>query len=269
MENDSELDQGIEVAAEEGELNAEQARSTTILDKIKALLSSTKADRWQQVGEPLDEGRKHQRPLEVWEQAYSTDTKAGVLVLRSSIPITCNYFGGGYSFTQAGRPRYLVELRPRGWSPKWTAEVSTRGAGPTEKNYQVLADGEVARTLFNEVEHSVHHFRDSLKVDFNDSVQRLLANILEQVEGSVASDWKIIEGEVGYTGYSGDVNGMTVTVGALKRDSVSHYSMNFSKHGFRWDCRDSRLMKSVFSVVDEAVRNASLEHLGKVLEEML
>jgi hypothetical protein len=45
--------------------------------------------------------------------------------------------------------------------------------------------------------------------------------------------------------------------------------MNLMKHGLRWDCRDSRLMKDVFSIVDESVRNASLEKLGKVLEEML
>jgi hypothetical protein len=45
--------------------------------------------------------------------------------------------------------------------------------------------------------------------------------------------------------------------------------MNFTKYGLRWDCRDSSLCKELFGLVDESVRNASLEQLGKVLDDML
>jgi hypothetical protein len=254
------------MGAEESEV---PSRPLTLLEKIKQTLSNTSPDRWQQGGEELDENRKHSKPQEVWEQVYCTDTKAGVLVLRSSTPILCNFFGGGYSFQRGGAPRFLIELRGRGWMPKMLCDPAYRGLGPTDKNYQILAEGEIARQLFHEVEGAVKSHRDSLRVDFNDSVQRLISNIREQVEGTAAEDWKIVEGEICYTGYRGDVNGMTVTVGALSRDSVSHYSMHFMKHGLRWDCRDSRLIKDVFTMVDESVRNASLEQLGKVLEEML
>jgi hypothetical protein len=266
MSYDSDSDNDIAGSSEALEASA---RPLTLLDKIKKTLASTPADRWQQGVDELDENRKHAKPQEVWEQVYCTDTKAGVLVLRSSTPIICNFFGGGYSFKQGGGARYLVELRSRGWSPKMLCDSTYRGVGGVEKDYQILAEGEIARQLFNEIDMAVKNLRSALKIDFNDSVQRLISSIREQVEGTAAEDWKIVEGENGYTGYRGDVNGMTVTVGALVRDSSSHYSMNFIKHGLRWDCRDSRLIKDVFSMVDESVRNASLEKLGKVLEEML
>jgi hypothetical protein len=144
-----------------------------------------------------------------------------------------------------------------------------RGPAPADKNYQVLADGDIAHTLFAEVEYSVRNFRDNLKGDFNDAVQRFVANFLEQVEATVASDWSVVEGEEGYTGYSGDVNGLILTVGALRRGTMTHYLMHCTQHGYRWDCSDRRLIEDVFSYVDELVRTASLEHLGKLLEEML
>jgi hypothetical protein len=267
--NDANFDDEVEIEDPEQEKERQPTRSASVLEKIKALLASTKPDKWQQWGEPLDESKKHQRPIEVWEQSYSIDTKAGVLALRSVAPITCNFFGGGYSYSHAGRPKYMVELRPRGWSPRMPAEVANRVNASGEKNYQVLADGEIARALFSEVEYNVRNFRDTLRVDFNDSVHRLVANCLEQVQATIASDWRVLEGEEGYLGYSGDVHGLTLTVALVQRGAMKHYSMYCTKHGYRWDCRDSNLIQDVFSHVDEIVRTASLEHLGKVLEEML
>jgi hypothetical protein len=269
MANDSELDNEVEIADQNPEEEHTASRASALLDKIKALLANTKPDRWQQWGERLDEGKKHQRPRESWEQSFSIDTKAGVLALRSCTSISCNFFGGGYAYSPASRPKYVVELRPRGWSPRITADIAARGGGTGEKNYKVLADGDVARALFFEVEASVRSFRDNLKVGFNDAVQRLVANILEQLETTIASDWSVVEGGEGYIGYSADVHGLTLTVGALQRGSMTHYSMHCIQHGYRWDCRDARLIKDVFTFVDELVRTASLEHLGTLLEDML
>jgi hypothetical protein len=144
-----------------------------------------------------------------------------------------------------------------------------RGTQATARQVQVLAEGDVARQLYIEVQAAVRQHRESLRRDFNDSVERLSANIREQIQGTAAEDWQGVEGEASYTGYRADVNGMTVTVGCTVRDRSSSHSMTFSKYGLRWDCRDMNLCKEIFTMVDDSVRQASLEQLGKVLEDML
>jgi hypothetical protein len=246
-----------------------RAPAMTLLDKIKQTLASTSPDRWEEAGEPLDPSKKFQKPQETWEHLYCTDAKAGVLVLRCSTPVTSNFFGGGYSFVESSVPRFMIELRGRGWAPKMLVDPFYRSSGAQDKNYQVLAEGDVAKQLYFEVEASLRQYRTSLKRDFNDSVERLIANVREQVQETASTDWKQLEGEQGYTGYRGDVNGMTVTIACTVRDRVATYTMNFMKYGMRWDCRDSTVMRDVFKIVDDSVRQASLEQLGKVLEDML
>jgi len=240
-----------------------------LLEKIKTTLANTPAERWEQGGEDLDPSKKHQRAQESWEQLYCTDTKTGVLVLRYSIPVVSNFFAGGYSFVESGIPRYMIELRPRGWTPRMIIDPHYRGAGAAERSHQVLADGDVARQLYIEVHTAIKQYRESLRRDFNDSVERLIAGIREQVQMTAADDWQAVEGEDKYTGYRADINGMTVTVGCLIKALSAMHSMNFSKYGLKWDCRDSNLCKEIFAVVDESVRQSSLEQLGKVLDEML
>lgn len=241
-----------------------------LLERIKQTLANTAPDRWEQAGEELDSSRKYQKPQESWEQLYCTDVKTGVLVLRKSTPITSNFYGGGYSFVEASEPRYLIELRSRGWAPKMLVDPSYRGAGVVDKNYQVLAEGTIGKQLYHEVDVSVRNYRESLRRDFNDLVARLMSNIHEQIKGTSSEDWHTVEGnEQGYTGYSADVNGMNVTISAVVRDRTAGYAMHFTKYGLRWDCRDSSLCRELFILVDESVRNASLEQLGKVLDDML
>lgn len=250
--------------------SAGQTGSMRLIDKIKQTLSNTPPDRWEQGGEELDSSRKFQRPQEQWEQLFSTDTKTGVLVLRKSTPITANFYAGGYSFVEASEPKYTIELRGRGWAPKMLVDPAYRAAGMADRNFQVLAEGTIAKELYYEIQTMVRNHRETLRRDFNDSVERLIININEQVRGTAAEDWKSVDGaEQGYTGYRADVNGMTVTVSSIVRDRTAAYAMNFVKYGLRWDCRDSTLCKEIFDLVDESARNASLEQLGKVLDDML
>lgn len=243
--------------------------SATLLDKIRQTLASTAPERWEQGGEPLDTSRRFQRPQERWEQVYCTDTKSGVLVLRSSQPITTNFHGGGYNFALAGSARYTIELRGRGWSPRALLDPSFRGSGGVEKSCQVLAEGEVAKELFCEIEQIVKQHRESLRRDFNDSVARLTANIREHIGETTAGDWQSVEGDFGFRGYRTEINGITVTVGSSSNDLSTSYSLTLSRFGLVWYCRDPFLMQEVFKLVDESVKTASLEQLGKVLDDML
>ena len=246
-----------------------RGNSLTLLEKIKQILASTPAERWEEGGEPLDSTRKFQKPQDTWEQLFCTDTKNGVLVLRCSIPVRSNFFGGGYCFVESGLPNYFIEIRARGWAPKMLIDPFYRSGGGVDKSYQILADGDVARHLYLEVESSVRAYRESLRRDFNDSVERLTANLHEQIQLTCAADWQSLQGEKGYLGYQADVNGITLIITQTIRDRSATYSMTLTKYGLKWECRDAHLMREIFAMVDDSVRHASLEHLGKVLEDML
>jgi len=265
-----EIDAGAdEVEFESTSSSPTRQKSVSLLDKIRQTLSSTPADRWEQAGETLDPTRKYQKPQETWEELFCTDTRNGVLVLRRSLPIKSNFFGGGYTFSENGIANHYVEIRSRGWAPRMLIDPFYRSSGGVDKGHQILAEGDVARHLYVEVESSVRTYREALKRDFNDSVERLISNIHEQVRGTAADDWKQVEGDPGFLGYQGDINGMTVTVSQTVKDRSSSFSMQLTKYGLKWDCRDANLIREVFVIVDESVRHASLEHLGKVLEDML
>ena len=241
----------------------------SLLDKIRNTLANTAPDRWEQGGETLDPKRRFPRSRETWEQVFYTDTKSGALVLRASTPISNNFFSGGYTFSGAGPTRFLIELHGRGWSPKALLDPAFRGAGGVERTVQVLAEGDIAEQLYLEVEGIVKQHRESQRRDFNDSVARLTANIKEAIDETTAADWQVVEGDVGVKGYRTEINNLTVTVACLASDVSTSYSLTVGRFGLLWHCRDPFLMQEAFKLVDESGKTASLEHLGKVLDDML
>ena len=149
-------------------------------------------------------------------------------------------------------------------------DPSYRTSPAVNANCQVLTEGKVAAELYSEIAHVVSSFREEQRRDFNDSVSRLLANIAEQIQETSPEDWVSVENdEPGCTCYRGEVASLTVEVACIVRDRSAAYSMVFSKFGLKWNCRDAQLCKEVFKVVDESVKSAGLEQLGKVLEDML
>jgi hypothetical protein len=267
--NDKDKDLGDVFEAASGGDDSAKSTSATLVDKIRETLANTSAERWERGGEALDQKKRFPRPRDKWEELFCTDTKAGVLVLRRSTPIQCNFFGGGYHLVPTGAPRYVVELRGRGWSPKMLLDPNFRGAGGAEKSMKVLAEDSVAQQMYQEVEAIVAQFRESRRREFNDTVSRLSASIKERVGETVASDWRAIEGEMGFKGYATEISETTVTVGQTTTDLSTGYSLMFSQYGLEWNCRDPFLTQEVFKLVDDSIKTASLEQLGKVLEEML
>ena len=264
------LDEGNdEVEIDSAAASIQRPKTVSLLDKIRQTLAATPPERWDQAGEELNPTRKYQKPQDTWEELFCTDTRNGVLVLRRSIPIKANFFGGGYTFAENGIPQHFVEIRARGWTPRMLIDPFYRASGGLDKSHQILAEGDVARHLFVEIESNLKVYRDGLRRDFNDSVERLISNIHEQIRSTAAEDWKTLEGDPGFEGYQGDINGMTVTVSQTVQDRSATFAMQFSKYGLKWDCRDANISREVFSVVDDSVRHASLEQLGRVLEDML
>jgi hypothetical protein len=249
-------------------VEATRPKSVSILDKIKQTLSGTSADRWEQAGEELDSSKKYQKPQDTWEQIFCTDVKTGVLVLRCSTPVRARFFGGGYALEESGIPEYSVEVRPRGWAPKMIIDPYFRTTSGIERKLEKLAEGEIARQLYHEILLVVREYRAEVKKEFELGVERFNAEYVEQVESTGPEDWELHSTERHITKYSAEINSMAITVTRTVQENTSYHDLVLSRAGLVWECKDAKMKKAVFEIVDESYRGASLEKLGKVLEDM-
>lgn len=252
----------------EGPAGEARPKSVSLLERIKQTLTGTAPDRWDQAGDELDSSKKYQKPQETWEQIYCTDVKSGVLVLRCSTPVRSKYFGGGYSLEECGVPVFTVEVRPRGWAPKMLIDPYFRTTSGIERKLEKLAEGDVARQLYDEIATSVRDFRMEIKREFDLSVERFMAEYIDRVHQTSAEDWEVHATDRHVVKYSADVDNLLITIVRTISENAAYYNLNFSRSGLSWDCRDSTAMKEIFAIVDESVRQSSLEKLGKVLEDM-
>ena len=244
-------------------------KSSSLLDKIKLTLANTAPERWEEAGEELDSSKKYQKSRDAWEQVFCTDAKNGVLVLRCSTPVRGNYFGGGYALVENGVPQYTVELRPRGWAPKMLVDPYYRTAGGVEREYQTLVEGDIARQIYFEIKTIVIEHRESMRRDFNDSVERLMSVITDRVKQTYADEWELHHTDRNVVKYSATIEGLVLEIAQFVKDRNFYFEMTLSKYGLKWECRDTPTMRDVFKIVDDCVKHTSLEQLDKVLEDIL
>jgi hypothetical protein len=264
-QNRPEEDSGI---VEIDNVEATRPKSVSLLDKIKQTLSGTSPDRWQQAGEELDSSKKYQKPQDTWEQIFCTDVKTGVLVLRRSTPVRARFFGGGYAFEESGIPEYTVEVRPRGWAPKMIIDPYFRTTSGIERKLEKLAEGEIARQLYHEIELVVREYRAEVKREFELGVARFSTEYVDHIQSTGPEDWELHSTERHITKYSAELNSMTVTVARTIQENTAYYDLVLSRAGLVWTSKDGKMKQTVFDIVDESFRGASLEKLGKVLEDM-
>lgn len=239
-----------------------------VLETVRTMLRAITPDKWEHGGEALDTKKRFSRSQETWEELFYTETKAGTLVIRSSISLSHSYVSGGYVYSPNGAPRFSIELRGKGWSPKALLEPNLRNPGWVEPAVQVLAHGVVAEQLFREVQNVVGVYRDSLRREFNDKVARMTSSIKESLSETTPSDWQVTKHDDGSTSYHADVDGINVVSSSRVTDVGTSYSLSLGAYGFSWACRDAQLAQEVFSLIDDAAQTASLENLKKVLDEM-
>lgn len=249
--------------------NTAQTKSAPLMERIKDILAETSAERWEGTSEELDPQKKLTQNRQTWEEFFCTDVKSGVLVIRKSTIVKSNYYGGGYFLSEGALPHHTIELRPKGWIPRMLSDPFFRSASGIERKVQVLVEGEIARQLFEQVKETVRVFRLSVKRDFEAAIEHLTPKLLSLVAETNAGDWTTELEDPHTTTYLGEIDGMKVSSSLTVKDLSGLYSLRLSKYGLHWDSRDFVMAKEVYDVVDDCVKHASLEKLGKVLEEML
>lgn len=241
-----------------------------LLEKIRKLLTSTDPEKWMVGGEDLTPTLRYLRPRPAYEQVLVRDIPNGSLCLHLVQPIQCHYGPGGYSLTPHGAAQYTIEVRDRIFDasklvdPKFAANF-------LGKRCDVVAGGDIAKSLYIQVKQTILSFCKERKKEFDEACEALLPEILDRVEKSKFADWKksseTIEDERTLT-YATELRGLAVEVKKKTKGFEDTFKVVVSRDAFVNNKVPQSTARLCFKKVEELEQNAQLEKLGDVLKDL-
>lgn len=256
-----------EMTAEDAFKPAPGGDENPVLTKIKAMLSATKPEKWIQFAEDLGSDKGYPKPLENWERVYVLDLPNGLLAVRSSQPVRCDYFSGGYTVFPAGTERFTIELRQKTWSPKGLVDPYHFSSSTNQLQYQILLDGEDARKLFFEVQRILQEHDEGRKGSFITQARSLEQNLISRLRQVSASEWQRESAQEGVAQYKAIIDGLHIAlIKVLDENENSSYYLWLSSGEHSWEGSDHGLAREAFELVDSIYREAALLSFSEVLE---
>lgn len=166
----------------------EDLGSNPVLKKIARLLTNSSATDWKAGGFDISSEARIPRPVQVHEFVYVRDLPEKSLVVRASTPVSCQYAAGGYKLTAITGGNYSIELRDRVFDPDKLVDpkFSSNFKG---KFLEVLATGEVARKLFEDVRDLVRGNTKNVQREFELRAINYFDTLLDSVENSQITGW--------------------------------------------------------------------------------
>lgn len=244
-----------------------------LLTKVKDLLKRADPGKWRREGEELDLDRKYPQQRDSWEKSYSISINNGILVIRSTQPVKCAYFGGGYTITPLGNPVYTVEIKASSFNARDVVEPGQRTttsavSGPAQK-VEVLAEGRVAETIYELVHTTVRKHLDDQREGFEHDAQELFDKLLNRDRELTSESWDKTEKEEKegpVVTYTATISGMKTEVSRRVQGSSERYSVTFNRGGLKQERKEGAQIRELFEIVEDAARNVRLMALSKVLE---
>ena len=169
----------------------EQTRSVTdnpILQKIARILTNSKPEDWRTGGQELTIETRITQPMPIYDFVYIRDIKDKSLILKSSIPVNCQYAPGGYCPIPVSSPQFSIEIRDIVFdadklvNPKYANNFKG-------KFLEVVATGEVAQKLFILIHNLVKGSSKSLQKEFEDAALALYESLESRVRDREITDW--------------------------------------------------------------------------------
>jgi hypothetical protein len=241
-----------------------------LLEKIRKLLTSTDPEKWMVGGEDLTPTLRFPRPRPAYEQVLVRDIPNGSLCLHLVQPIQCHYGPGGYSITPHGAAIYTIEVRDRVFDatklvdPKFAANF-------LGKRCDVVAGGDIAKSLYIQVKQTILSFCKEKKKEFDEACDSLLPEILDRVEKSNFSDWKksseVVEEERTIT-YASELQGLLVEVKKITKGFEDAFKVLVSKDAFTSNKVPQSTARLCFKKIEDLEQNSQLEKLGEVLKDL-
>jgi hypothetical protein len=243
----------------------DQAPRNPIFEKIRSTLQRTEPDKWRRSGDDFNSEIKHPKPIDVWETLFLLSIKEGNLVLRCSIPLRSEYFGGGYTLTPATDARYSVELREKGWNPRELTDPFYANSQKKHLKMQRLVEGKMARVLFEEVKTIIESFNTEKRRTFERECFELMSGILSKIAEMDFSRWRKDENDPNIVRYSALIQDMSVDVARVNHGDRISFHLKLGRDGM-YKSMNSSQIEAIFLAIEEIEKNSSLEQLSQLLE---
>lgn len=246
--------------------------SHPILERIRKLLTSTDPEKWHIGGADLDQALRFTRPRPTYEQVLIRDIPNGSLVLHHVQPIECHYGPGGYTPVPNGAARYSVEVRDRIFDPEKLIDPKF-AANFAGKRCDVLATGDIAKSLFLQIKNTIRAVCKEKKRAFDQAVEELSRDVPALVKSLPFSAWeKKVEAQEDYTttAYSTTTteHAMQLTVARESRGFDEKFRVVFTRDGFTNPHLPSGAAREAFRLLTEIEQEAQLEKLDDVLRDL-
>ena len=162
--------------------------SNPVLKKIARLLTNSSATDWKPGGIDLNAEARIPRPVQVHEFVYVRDLPEKSLVVRASTPVSCQYAAGGYKLTAITSGNYSIELRDRVFDPDKLVDPKF-ASNFKGKFLEVLATGEVARKLFEDVRDLVKGNTKNVQREFELKALNYFDTLIDSIEKAEITGW--------------------------------------------------------------------------------
>jgi hypothetical protein len=238
-----------------------------LFNKIKDTLTNSDPSKWEKYGSELSLETKYPKNYEKWEIAYCIDLANGLLTFRSTQNVISEYFGGGYTLKPEGVKAYAIELRPRSWDPRTLIDPFFRSTLEKDKQFKALAEGAVAKELFEMIETTYVNFSSQKSLSITESIQEMTKNILEVAGESDIAIWARDESQEGKVIFKATIQDIAIEVIREKRLDLFNFTLNLSKSDVLSQVKDLTLGRDLFNLLDEKTKTAALQALQNVLDE--
>ncbi len=237
------------------------------LERIRRLLISTEPEKWRVGGADLTELLRFARPRNVYEQILVRDIEQGSLALHMIQPIACQYLPGGYQFIPNGPARYSIEVRDRIFDADKAVDPKY-SAAQKGKRCDILATGEIAKNLFNQIRDVIRSFSKNKQKVFETKAVSIVNTIIDRVEQSDFSDWQKTKEATEKTDslcYSTQIEGVTVEVIKTTEQWESSFSILIRDEKMLYDRATPNLSRAAFQALEKLDQNSQIEKLGEAL----
>ncbi len=238
-----------------------------LLKKVEDILHRTDVDSWKKGGEPLKHNQLFEKPRKTWEEVYTLNIPAGVLVMRASTPLRSEFVGRGFSHYPAANTNFTVELRAEGWKHTELTDPYARSRS-ADRSCTLLADGGIARKLYVSLEGIYKNFFSTKVSSFKKEAYLFIQKLINRLRDETIDNWERTEDTPGCVDLSCVVDGYQVTVSKGYYGGREEYALLVKKGSLSTKILDRALTVALYDAVNDLGQTSRLMTLTKALEEL-
>lgn len=239
-----------------------------LLEKIRKLLVSTDPECWNIGGEDFSSELRVLRPQTTHEQVLVRDIPNGSLVLHCVQPVSSQYLPGGYGLIESAPPIYTIEVRDRIFDPNKMVDPKY-AANQKGKRCDVVASGEIAKSLFIQVRETIRsHLKEKRRL-FDEKVSEISPRIIDVIDKSDFSSWEkkseTIKEEQ-HLSYTAQLQGLSICALRITKDWESRFQLILGDGKFSNSSIASATARTCFQRLEELEQNFQLTQLADRLK---